>query len=56
MQWVKNLTAAAQVSAEVQVLPLAWELSQATGTAIKKKKRKENSEHELLSSRCLKGC
>ena len=39
--WVKDPTAAAQVTAEVQVWSLAWELPHATAGAKKKKKRKE---------------
>ena len=38
-QWVKNLTAVAQVDAEVWVQSLAQELPYATGTAIKNKQK-----------------
>ena len=39
VQWVKNPTAAAPVTAEVQVRSPAWELSYAAGVAKKKEQR-----------------
>ena len=38
VQWIKNLTAAAQVTAEARVQSLAQELPYALGAAFKKKK------------------
>ena len=46
--WVKDPTAAAQVTAEVQVWSLAWELPHATAGAKKKKKgRKEEKDTKV---------
>ena len=38
-KWVKNLTAAAQVAADVRVQSLPWELPCATVSAIKERER-----------------
>ena len=37
-QWIKNLTAAAQLAAAAQSKSLVWEFPCATGVAIKRKK------------------